>query len=537
MKKTAYLALGLSLAVLAACGGGRDSAAGKPDSLVFTVGLDGDIYSLDPGLCWDWTTNQVGAQIAEGLVTLDEAGNLAPLLAKSWSQSDDLTYVYEVRDDVTFSDGSRMTMEDVLFTFNRSRDPEGGSFFSDFFADVESIEATGPWQLTVRLGKPSAVFKFVPATAAGWIFSKDYYEQHPGDFGTEAGGMVGTGPFAYESWTDGQEIVLRKNTGYWNREKLAANIIDRLVFKIIEDDTTRVLAMKNGEIDYCQVLPADMIGEIESSPDLALSHCDSYFLDFLALNTQKPPFDDRNARLAVAHALNIPELFTAVIKDAGTPGSVLPFGPALYGADAGKWQEYIRAAEPSYNPDRARQYLSRSAYPNGFTFTLMVSTNSLYQQMGLYIQEALKQLNINAEIQRLPLEEISMHQMGEYWDNDGRRIYDGLIAIWGADYPDLNGNLEFMYASSQAGENGVNAAVFDNPEVDGLITEQRTTLDSEKRFDVQKRLVDIIAGEAPYIILNYELGHAALNKKYTNIRATSAGLLWALPLQNVRKAD
>ncbi|MDR0452592.1 MAG: ABC transporter substrate-binding protein, partial [Treponema sp.] len=296
MKKPAYLMLGLSLALLAVCGSGQGKAAAEPDGLTFTVGLNGDIYSLDPGLCRDWTTNQVGAQIAEGLVAFDAAGGLAPLLAKSWSQPDDLTYVYEVRDDATFSDGTGMTMEDVLFTFNRSRDPQGGSFFPDFFADVESIEATGPWQLTIKLVRPSTVFKFVPATAAGWIFSKDYYEKHPDDFGTAAGGMMGTGPFAYESWTEGQEIVLKRNTNYWDREKLAANIIDRLVFKVIEDETALTLALRNGEVDYCQVLSPDMIGGLESDAGLELSHCDSYFLDFLALNTRKPPFDDPDAR-------------------------------------------------------------------------------------------------------------------------------------------------------------------------------------------------------------------------------------------------
>ncbi|MDR2784674.1 MAG: ABC transporter substrate-binding protein [Treponema sp.] len=538
MKKITYLVMGLSLALLAACGGAGNKTAGSgPAGVTFTVALDADITSLDPGLCWDWDSNQVGAQIVEGLLTFDAAGNLAPLLAKSWSQPDDLTYVYEVRDNVTFSDGSPMTMEDVLFTFNRSRDPEGGSYFSDFFADVESIEATGPWQLTIRLSQPSAVFKFIPAIAAGWIFSRDYYEKHPGDFGTATGGVLGTGPFVYESWISGQEVTLGKNTNYWDKEKLAANIVDRLVFKVIEDDTTRVLAVRNGEVDYSQLLPADMIGDVESAPNVTVNHCDSYFMDFLAMNTQRPPFDDVNARRAVTHALNIPELFTAVIKNAGIPGTALPFGPALYGADAQKWQDYIRAAGPLYGPDRAKEYLSRSSYPNGFSFTLAVSTNSLYQQMALYIQEALKQVNINVEIQRMSLDEVTSYQMGEYWDSDGRRDYDALIGIWGADYPDLNGNLEFMYVSSQAGENGANAAAFVNPRVDELIAEQRTTLDPENRFAVQTRLVDLIAGEAPYIILNYELGHGALNKKYTNLAATSAGLLWALPVQNVRKAD
>jgi peptide/nickel transport system substrate-binding protein len=537
MKRITYLALGVSLALLAACGGRGSRAADTASGVTFTVALDADITSLDPGLCWDWDTNQVGAQIAEGLLTFDAAGSLAPLLAKSWYQSDELTYVYEVRDNVSFSDGSPMTMEDVLFTFNRSRDPEGGSYFSDFFADVESIEATGPWQLTIRLSRPSAVFKFIPAIAAGWIFSKDYYEKHPDNFGTAEGGVLGTGPFVYESWINGQEVTLRKNTGYWDTEKLVANIVDKLVFKVIEDDTTRTLAIKSGEVDYSQLLPADMIGEIESDSNVTVSRCDSYFMDFLAMNTRRPPFDDANTRRAVAHALNIPELFSAVIKNAGIPGTALPFGPALYGADAQKWRDYLKASEPLYDLDKARQYLSQSSYPGGFGFTLLVSTNSLYQQMALYIQEALKQINVSMEIQRVSLDEVNSYQMGEYWDGNGRRDYDALIAIWGADYPDINGNLEFMYASNQAGENGVNAAAFVNPLADELIAEQRAALDPDQRFAIQTRLAGIIAEEAPYIILNYELGYGALNKKYTNLAATSAGLLWTLPVQSVRKAD
>jgi peptide/nickel transport system substrate-binding protein len=534
MKKTVYCLLGLSLALFAACGGGNKAATG---GVAFTVALDSDISSIDPGLCGDWTTNQVGSQIAEGLMTFDTAGNLTPLLAKSWSQPDDLTYVYEVRDNVTFSDGSKMTMEDVLFTYNRSRDPEGGTYFSDFFADVESIEATGSWQLTIKLSQPSAVFQFIPAMAAGWIYSKAHFQKHPNDFGTASGGVIGTGPFAYESWINGQEVSLKKNTNYWDKEKLAANIVDRVVFKTIEDDTTRVLAVKNGEIDYTQLLPADMIGEVEADPNLTVTHCDSYFLDFLAFNTQRAPFNDVNARRAVAHAINIPELFTTIITNAGAPGTALPFGPALYGPNSAQWQEYIKTAGPMYNLDKAKQYLARSSYPNGFKFGLVVSTNSIYQQMALYIQETLKQLNINAEIQRVSLHEVSTMQMGEFWDTNGKRDYDALIAIWGADYPDLNGNLEFMYISNQAGENGANAAAYVNPKVDELIEAQRTTLESGERFAIQTELVNLIADEAPYVLLSYQLGHSALNKKYTNLAATPAGLLWVLPIQSVKKAD
>ncbi|MDR0596975.1 MAG: ABC transporter substrate-binding protein, partial [Treponema sp.] len=145
MKKlVCLLALSLIAAGAVFAGGGQARGSGR----TFTVALSEDIRAVDPGLAWNYVTNQVTNQITEGLLTLNSNNEIVPELAKSWSQSDDITYVYEVRDDIVFSDGSKMTMDDVIFSLERYRNPEGGTYFSDFYADVESISATGPWQLT-----------------------------------------------------------------------------------------------------------------------------------------------------------------------------------------------------------------------------------------------------------------------------------------------------------------------------------------------------------------------------------------------------
>ncbi|MCL2472625.1 MAG: ABC transporter substrate-binding protein, partial [Treponema sp.] len=318
--------------------------------ITFTAALSEDIKAVDPGVAWNYVTNQVTNQITEGLVTFDDNNNIVPELAKSWRQTDDLTYVYDVRDDIVFSDKTKMTMDDVLFSFERAKDPDGGTYFSDFFTDVDSFSVNG-WQFIIKLKQPSAIFKYVPAIGAGRIISKAYYQKHSSDFGTASGGILATGPFVFDSWTSGQEIVLKKNVNYWNKEKLAANIVDTLVFKIIGEDTTRAIALQTGSVDFCANLPQDNLEQLANNMNLTVNTVDSYSLTYLALNTQRAPMNDPNVRKAISRAFNIDEFQKSIIKSAGSAGTILPFGPALYGADSAKWEQYIKDNAPGYNYD------------------------------------------------------------------------------------------------------------------------------------------------------------------------------------------
>jgi peptide/nickel transport system substrate-binding protein len=508
----------------------------KSKGVTFTVALSEDIRAVDAGVAWNYVTNQVTNQITEGLVTFDANNNIIPELAKSWSQPDELTYVYNVRDDIVFSDGSKMTMDDVLFSFERSKDPDGGTYFSDFLDDVDNFSVNG-WQFTIKLKHPSAVFKFVPAIGAGRIISKAYYQKHENDFGTAKGGIVATGPFVYEKWVSGQEIILKKNKNYWNKEKLAANIIDTLVFKIIPEDTSRVIALQSGNADFCANLPEDMLDKLSSDQNLTFTSVNSFKLTYLALNTQRAPMNDITVRKAISRAMDIPEFQKRIIKNAGTAGTILPFGQALYGDNATKWQQYLNSNQGyTYDLAVAKQHLARSAYPNGFNCDLIVSENSLANQRALYIQESLKALNINVNIKKMSGDEQDTYQMGGILDVNGKRDYDMLIGGWEADYPDLNGNIEIMYAESQAGEDGYNAAAYINPVVDTMIVQQRTTVDSAKRFDIQSKMMDIVVNDVPYIVFDYTSRQSVLNKKYSGL-AVSPSWLWVLPVQNVRTVN
>jgi peptide/nickel transport system substrate-binding protein len=244
--------------------------------------------------------------------------------------------------------------------------------------------------------------------------------------------------------------------------------------------------------------------------------------------------NDKNVRKAISRSFNIPEFHRNIIRTAGSAGTILPFGPALYGENAQSWQQYLTTA-PSYSYDlnAAKAHLARSAYPNGFNCDLIVSENSLANQRALYIQESLKAIGINVTIRRMSGDEQDTNQMGNVRDANDKRDYDMLIGGWEADYPDLNGTIATMYNSGQAGEDGYNAAAYVNPTVDTLIDLQRTTLDPAKRFAVQSQMMDIIVDDVPYIVFDYTYRHSVLNKKYAGL-SISPIWLWVIPVQNVR---
>jgi peptide/nickel transport system substrate-binding protein len=327
-------------------------------------------------------------------------------------------------------------------------------------------------------------------------------------------------------------VVLKRNPNYWN--KSVAVGFDTLVFKIIPEDTTRVIALQTGQVDFTVNPPLDMIDTLAADSSLSLASIDSFSVSFLGFNTQRAPFNDVNVRKAVFHALNLPELLRNIIKSAGTPGTLLPFGPALYGEQPRQWEQYLsRSVSYPYDLNKAKEYLARSAFPGGFDCTLVLNESSLSGSKALFVQDALSKLNINVRILKLSDDEHTNYQFGGVFDSNGKRDYDMIIAGWEADYPDLSGNIEPLYHSSGAGEDGGNAAAYTNSTVDSLIEAQGKITDPAKRNELLFQAFDIINGDVPYIFFEYPVKQSVLNNKYTGLAINSAWL-WVLPIQNAK---
>ena len=518
--------------LLTACGGG-DASGGtstSADKDTFTIALDSDIVKLDPAFAYDFTTNPVVNQITQGLLTFDENNELQPMLASSWEQVDDVTYVYQIRDDVTFSDGSAMTMDDVLYSLERTRDPDTASYLGWMFDNVASIEQTGDWELTVTLSQPDATWQYVPGTTACHIISKAYAEKVGDKLGTPEGGLVGTGPYKYVSWQNGASVELTRNENYWGED---AGYFDNLTFKIITEDTTRVTALQTGDVDCTVAPPESMLDVLKSDENLTLTASPGFGVTFLAFNTQKAPFNDAKVRQAIYSAIDLDTIYETLIKDAGEPSTALPNSTALFGAEPEAWTEYAaNAPQHTYDVEAAKALLAEAGYADGFECAITISDNSLRNTIALAIQEQLAKIGVTVTINKVSTDEHTAYQFGENRDANGVRDYDMIMAGWEADYPDPSGNLMPLCQ----GGNSSNSAAYNNEEVTNLINQQLQLSDPTQRNDLMFQALDIVMEDVPYIYLYYPVKNIAINSAYKGV-TMNASWIWNIHFQDVHPAE
>ncbi len=512
--------------------GASNTAANYERDGVFTWALMSDIVSLDPTYAYDTTTNAVVNNITEGLLFIDENNELQPMLASSWEAVDSTTYVYEIRDDVNFSDGTPMTMEDVLFSLERNS--ADGAYMAWTYANVDSIEQTGDWEITVHLTQPDALWQYTFSTTAGHIVSKAYYDAHSEDFGTATGGVMGTGPYKLDHWTNGSEIVLTANENYWDGGFTFD--FDKIVYNVIIEDTTRLTALHSGQVDFILDVPVAMLDQIEDE-NTGLTMVDSFGIDFLSFNNEKEPFNDVNVRRAIAYAVDAAAIVDSIVGEAGAYSTGLVFGESLYSAPGGAdyWREVASTMDNySYDMDKAKECLAASSVPNGFDCTLLVSELLSFNSIATYVQATLADLGINVTIEKHTTAEMITMQFGNTLE-DGIKAYDMGLFTWYADFPDASGNVYPLFLSSNAGEGGSNTSSYKNPELDKLLLAQSASVDDQERADILAEASELILDQVPFYVLDYCKIGIAYNKNVETY--VNASFVWNIMVKNFHYAD
>jgi peptide/nickel transport system substrate-binding protein len=275
-------------------------------------------------------------------------------LAQSWSQSaDGLTYEFVLRKGAKFQNGDPVTAEDVKFSFERYR----GASASLLKAKVAAVEIVDPGRVRFRLKQPwpdFMTFYGTPATGAAWIVPKKYVEK-VGDEGFKRA-PVGAGPYRLVSFKPGVEVVLEAFPGYWRK----APAIKTLVFKVIPDESTRLAALKTGEVDVAYGIAGALAEEIKRTPGLALKAAKIPVTNWMVFADQadpKSPWHDRRVRLAANLSVNRVAINNAGYLGLGTiSSSFIPHSMEYF------WQPPLYP----YDPKGARALLAEAGYPNGF---------------------------------------------------------------------------------------------------------------------------------------------------------------------------
>ncbi len=501
-------------ALLAAMGGPAEAATRRvlpglwllqEDAKTVTFGLEGDVRGLEPALAYDFTANPVACQISEGLLMFDGKGALQPLLAEKWEHPDALTYVYTLRDGVSFSDGSPMTADDVVASIARVRDPEvAGPLAWMYDTPGAEVTKTDDKTITIKLKTASALFQYVVATTAGHVVPKAAIEQYGLDF---LRNPVGTGPFKFVKWDAGSQIELARNEHYWQPGKPA---FDKVVFKIVTEGTTRVTGLKTGELDIVGSVPPDQLAIVAGFENVNLQSVVGYTINGIVLRCDKPPFDDVKVRQAVNYATDLKSIMENIVKDSGIQSHNTAVPPEMPGSASDELEPI------PFDLDKAKQLLAESSQPNGFKTKLsVIAPNDIWVPQALAVQQALKALNIEVEIDQLPYADfITLLQGGEY---------EGMASFqWGSDFPDAAGNLIPLFLSSNVPPQN-NQAYYKNEKVDKLLDDAETELDADKRLQMLKDVQKLISDDQPWIFFEHYKWFMPISKRLTGYTLTA---LW-----------
>lgn len=469
-----------TLAIAGCASGGSEAAedAGEPvagGTLTWGVPAEPSAGGLDPMVASAIAAEVVDSIAYDTLLTRDDEGTIQPALATEWEQPDELTWVFQLRDDVTFADGTPFDAGDVVYSFETRAD--GGSN-ATYLSSMESVEATGDHEVTFHFSQPDGTFlDAVSARQTFFIVSEEAYGNASEEERQTT--TTGTGAFQVTEWEQGVSITMEKNENYWGEEPY----LDKIVFELYPDETTLLAAVQQGSVQAASFIDGSLAQQAESA---GFTLGDAAFRQNLAIyiNPESGPLADVNVRRAFSLALDRQALVeTAMLGNAGV--SFVPPAGDPGAPDAADLPYYTRDVE------EAERLLEEAGQPNPqITLSYMGDVAAAHHPVYEMMQQQLAEAGITLNLQATPLAEISpIFTTGESWTD--------LVAIPGSPRASA-----VFYLEPVLLEGGVYNHWDGNPDADKareLLTQAKAATSPEEYAD----LVDQLATEAAEQVLEF----------------------------------
>ncbi len=456
------------------------------DTLV--VDLPGDVATMDPQQQWDTESYSVYRNIFDNLVTRDVSGKIVPQVATAWRYTDDKTIVFDLRSDIVFQDGSKLTPEDVVFSVQRITNPAFRSAQLSQFDQIASAEVTGPAQVTLHTKSP------YPALMAQLvklsIIPKAYVEK-VGDqrFNNEP---IGSGPYRLKSWQRGQQSVLEATDSYWRGKPNFRGV----TFRAVPDTATRIADLRTGRADITRGLSPDDAEAIKNDRALQLLPVATERIAYMFVNALAGPTKDKRVRQAIAMAVDRDTLVTALQQGYAKPADIV-LTPANFGyvSDVKGWP---------HDPAKARA-LIKEAGAEGATIQFLTSP-AYDRRLNEAVQQMLGDVGLKVEIVMLDQPTYLRRRQGT--PEEAGALSQGR---WSCACQDADGVIFPLFRS------GSIWSKFSNAEFDAEVDAARSVLDEGKRLAHYHRAFEILREEVPGIGLfqDYALYAARKELKWT----------------------
>ena len=481
------------------------------DQGILVVGLESNPTNLDPRLSTDAASSRIDDLLFNRLFRKDANGEPVKDLVEEWEQPDPTTYVFRIRKRVRFHDGRPLEARDVQYTFQSLLDPSLGSPLRGRYQMISSIESPDPWTVVFKLREPYA--SFLVNLDMG-ILPR---EENPGGGGQRAG-IMGSGPFRFVSWDQGSRVRLKANPDY----RGGPPRLREIHFKIVPDNTVRILELKKGTIHLIQnEVEPELLPSLEKDPHFVVRKRQGTNYSYLGFNLRDRILKSPEVRQAIAHAINREGIINHLLGGLAVPatGVLSPLN----------WAYDPEVVTYPFDPERAKRLLDDAGYPDPdgdgpkkrFSLTYKTSQNELRRRIGEVIQSQLDGIGIDLQIRS--------YEWGTFYSDIKKGNFQTYTLTWvGITDPDIYSDL---FSSESIPPNGANRGRYKNPEVDRLLSQGRVTQDRTKRKRIYGKVQRILAGDLPYVSLWYSVNVVVMDRRIRGFELFPDGSL--ISLKNV----
>ena len=476
---------------------------------ILKVQVGPDPETVDPALNSAVDGGNMILHAFEGLLTLDENGQLKEGQAESWETSEDgLTWTFHLRDGLKWSDGTDLTAEDFVYSWKRVCDPmvaapyaetvlsmvEGYDKAIEGDLDALQVVASDDNTLVVTLNTPCSYFGSLAAFATLSPVQQATVEANGDAWATSAETYISNGPFYVSEWVPGSYIMMTKNPYYWNADAIK---LDGIKWNLIEDSNAAYSAYQTGEVLMIKDVPTEEIPSLKENADFYVDPIIGTY--YVSLNLQKEYFQDARVRKALSLAIDRNYVANTLMQGTYTPASAI-VGPGWLDTDGSSFAENANGGTPyidndnfDANLEEAKKLLEEAGYPNGEGFPQIEYTTNdagYHKVVAEYLQQAWAAIGIDLKVNIVEWASFTpMRRNGEF---------DVARNGWVGDYTDPSNILELFCTT-----NGNNDGKYTNADFDAAIEDSRVTTDAATRSEDLHKAEDLLMEDAGCIPIAY----------------------------------